>query len=250
MGILSDLRILYHAVLKPIRGRNHAARLECFYRGQAKDYDDFRRRLLQGREQLWRSIDVPEGGVWVDLGGGTGANLELLGPQIQHLEKVYVVDLAASLLEVARRRTESRGWQNVRTIRADATTFRPPEGHADVVTFSYSLTMIPNWFTAIENATAMLRPGGAFGAVDFYVSRKHPAQGLQRHGWFSRTFWPIWFGFDNVLPSPDHLPYLRQKFAVVHFSEHRAKIPYLPLLRVPYYVFVGRKPAATSDTVS
>ena len=51
---------------------------------------------------------------------------------------------------------------------ADATRFRPPEGAADVVTFSYSLTMIPDWFAALENAAAMLKPGGTIGVVDFY----------------------------------------------------------------------------------
>ena len=37
-------------------------------------------------------------------------------------------------------------------VEADAATFRPAEGQADVVTFSYSLTMIPDWFTALETA--------------------------------------------------------------------------------------------------
>ena len=57
----------------------------------------------------------------------------------------------------------------------------PPEAPVDVVTFSYSLTMIPDWFAAIENALRMLRPGGQIGVVDFYVSRKYPAQPL--HLW-------------------------------------------------------------------
>jgi len=30
---------------------------------------------------------------------------------------------------------------------------------------------------------------------------------------------------------------------VLHFEEHRAKVPYIPLTRVPYYLFVGRKRA-------
>jgi hypothetical protein len=29
----------------------------------------------------------------------------------------------------------------------------------------------------------------------------------------------------------------------VHFEERRAKIPYIPFLRAPYYTFVGRKRA-------
>ena len=239
--MLSDLKILYHLAMKPVRGKDHAARMESFYAGQAEAYDRFRKRLLHGREQLWQSLEAPADAVWVDMGGGTGANLEFFGPRIDALGKVYVVDLSASLLGVARARIEQHGWKHVEAVEADATAYRPEEGQADVVTFSYSLTMIPDWFAAIENARAMLKPGGLIGVVDFYVSRKHPAEGLARHRWFTRSFWPVWFATDNVFPSPDHVPYLRSHFDVVHFTEARGKVPYMPLMRMPYYTFVGRK---------
>ena len=243
MGFFGDLKILYHLALKPVQGKDHAARMESFYAGQAEAYDDFRKRLLKGRQELWNSIPVPEGGTWIDMGGGTGANLEYFGDGLAGLGKVYVLDLSPSLLEVARKRIAARGWSNVETVEADATTFQPSTGPADVVTFSYSLTMIPEWFAAIENALAILKPGGLIGVVDFYVSRKFPAGGLARHHWLTRTFWPIWFAFDNVYPSPDHVPYLHRHFEPVKFEEHRAKVPYVPLMRMPYYLFVGRKRA-------
>jgi S-adenosylmethionine-diacylgycerolhomoserine-N-methlytransferase len=110
-----------------------------------------------------------------------------------------------------------------------------------VVTFSYSLTMIPDWFAALENALAMLKPGGTIGVVDFYVSRKHAGNGAAHHGWWTRTFWPTWFALDNVFPSPDHVPFLQRHFETVHLEEHRGSVPYIPLSRVPYYLFVGRK---------
>jgi len=241
MAFLSDIKVLYHLAIKPVRGKDHAARMESFYAGQAEAYDSFRRRLLKGREELWDEIDVPDGGVWVDMGGGTGGNLDYFGPRIERLAKLYVVDLSTSLLEVARRRFEEKGSTNAEAVEADATTFCPPESQADVVTFSYSLTMIPDWFAAIDNALAILRPGGLIGVVDFYVSRKHPAEGARRHRWFTRSFWPVWFASDNVFPSADHVPYLHRRFEPVSFAEQRAKVPYLPLVRVPYYRYVGRK---------
>lgn len=239
MSILSDLKVLYHLTLKPIRGRDHATRLESFYSGQAQAYDSFRRRLLQGREELWNAIQAPEGGVWVDMGGGTGANLDFFADRVSRLRKIYIVDLSPSLLEVARQRIRERGWTNVEAIEADATSFQPPEGPADVVTFSYSLTMIPDWFAAIDNARQMLGANGQIGVVDFYVSRKYPMDGLRRHRWFTRTFWPAWFANDNVFPSSDHVPYLHRYFDPVHFQERLAKVPYIPLIRTPYYTFVG-----------
>jgi S-adenosylmethionine-diacylgycerolhomoserine-N-methlytransferase len=241
MGWFSDLKILYHLTLKPIRGKDHAARLESFYAGQADAYDDFRRRLLKGREELWQAIPLPQQGVWVDMGGGTGANLEFFGEKIHQLKKVVVLDLSPSLLKVAQRRIEERGWHNAETIEADATTYQPADGLVDVVTFSYSLTMIPDWFAAIDNARAMLKPGGIIGVVDFYVSRKFPRDGLKRHRWMTRSFWPVWFSNDNVFPSTDHVPYLHRHFEPLTFDEQMARVPYIPLMRTPYYRFVGRK---------
>ena len=267
MSFASDLKILYHLALKPVRGKDHAARMENFYSGQAEAYDDFRKRLLKGRQELWNLIPPPAGGTWIDMGGGTGGNLEYFadvgwgkpaagagppstggpalaaqgGPTLRALRKFYVLDLSHSLLEVAKKRIAAKGWTNVETVEADATTFQPPGGPVDVVTFSYSLTMIPDWFAAIENALAILKPGGTIGVVDFYVSRKFASGDLARHSWTTRTFWPTWFAMDNVFPSPDHVPFLHRHFDVLHFEEHRAKVPYIPLSRVPYYLFVGRK---------
>src|SRR6476661_9265808 len=178
MSLASDLRILYHLALKPVRGKDHAARMESFYAGQAGAYDDFRKRLLKGRQELWSLIPPAVGGTWIDMGGGTGANLDYFGDSIQKLRKVYVLDLSHSLLEIAKQRIAAKGWTNVEAVEADATTFRPADGPVDVVTFSYSLTMIPDWFAAIENALAMLKPGGVIGVVDFYVARKYASDSL------------------------------------------------------------------------
>ena len=242
MGFRSDMRVLYHMLFSRGSGATHAERMESFYGAQARDYDEFRKRLLTGREEMYAAIPVPDDGVWVDMGGGTGWNMENLANSVGRIRQIYVVDLAESLLKIAADRFEKRGWSNIETVTADATRFQPPGGQADVVTFSYSLTMIPDWFAAIDNALAILKPGGVIGVVDFYVSRKFPAEGLKRHGWFYRTFWPNWFATDNVFPSSEHLPYLRQRFETVDLLECKCKIPYIPFLRMPYYRFIGRKP--------
>ncbi|MGQ9504147.1 MAG: class I SAM-dependent methyltransferase [Thermogutta sp.] len=250
MGLWTDLKILYRMVFHPGRGPDHASRMESFYGPQAAYYDSFRRRLLKGREDLWQAIGVPNNGLWVDLGAGTGANAEYFGDDIRRLRKVILVDLSPSLLGIAQERIKSRGWTNVETQVADATLFQPAEP-ADVVTFSYSLTMIPDWFAAIENAWRMLKPGGKIGVVDFYISRKHPSEGMKRQNACARLFWTFWFNYDNVFPSPDHIPYLLWRFRRIFLEERRAKVPYLPLLRAPYYLFVGEKgqeSAAPSST--
>jgi S-adenosylmethionine-diacylgycerolhomoserine-N-methlytransferase len=241
MGLTSDLRVLYHLAFTRVNGNSHGDRLESFYGGQKGAYDDFRRRLLHGREEMMAALEVPAGGRLLDLGGGTGSNLEALGNRLARLADVRVVDLCPSLLEVAEERIRRRGWTNVRTVRADATGYDPGDGPVDLVTFSYSLTMIPDWFAAIDRAHALLKPGGMIGVADFYVSRKWPAQGMRRHSAFQRFFWPAWFGFDNVFPSPEHLPYLQSRFRTVLLEERAGKVPYLLGLKAPYYIYLGRK---------
>ncbi len=151
--------------------------MESFYSGQAEGYDDFRKRLLQGREQVYSRIgERASGGTWVDFGGGTGSNLEFIGSSLKKFDSIYVVDLAESLLGIVEKRSAKNGWTNVQAVTGDATQWTPPEGTVDIVTFSYSLTMIPDWFAAIDNALKILKPGGMIGVIDFYVSRKYPSK--------------------------------------------------------------------------
>ncbi|MDO5554029.1 MAG: class I SAM-dependent methyltransferase [Planctomycetia bacterium] len=243
MRFLSDLRTVSTMVFKRVRGKSHKERLEGFYSGQAKAYDDFRRRLLKGREQLWSSVPIKDGMVWADIGGGTGANIQNFGDNIKRLKKVYIVDLSESLLAIADERIKANGWTNVETVCADATTWIPPEQKVDVVSFSYSLTMIPDWFNAIDHATEILADDGLVAVVDFYVSRKYPESGRTRHGFWTRSFWPVWFSCDNVFPSADHIPYLTHKFELLSLEENRGRIPWHPFFwwKMPYYQLIGKK---------
>ena len=108
-------------------------------------------------------MPAPAGGVWVDLGAGTGSNLEFFGPNLNHFSKVVVFDLSKSLLSTATKRVVANGWGSlVDVVHGDACDFDceglPPAGSVDVVTFSYALSMIPDWTKAIRNAFRLLKP--------------------------------------------------------------------------------------------
>ncbi|MEM9645129.1 MAG: class I SAM-dependent methyltransferase [Planctomycetota bacterium] len=240
-SLASDLRVLRQLLLHRTTGTNHKERLESFYGGQASDYDSFRRRLLHGRSDLFDRLEFPGGGVWADMGCGTGENLEHVGARLGQLSHVHLIDLSESLLSVARQRVGRGVACDVSVHNADATEIDLQDESVDVVTFSYSLTMIPDWFSAIENAWRMLRPNGCIGVVDFYVSRKHAAPSATQHGWWSRTFWQNWFAMDNVFLQGDHLAMLQRRFTTVDLQEDRGDVPYLPMLKAPFYAFVGRK---------
>ena len=219
------------------RRSSHAEALAGFYGPQADHYDDFRERLLQGREELIQALPAGPGDRVVELGGGTGRNLEFFGPRLNAFASVEVVDLCRPLLDVAARRvadmagmtgttgtTGTTGIVSVRLVNDDASTWQPA-APVDCVYLSYALTMMPRWGAVVDNAAAMLRPGGTIGVVDFYVSPAHPPAGRARHGWLTRTLWPAWFRHDGVRLSADHLTYLQREvrdLSVVGVSRSRA----------------------------
>jgi S-adenosylmethionine-diacylgycerolhomoserine-N-methlytransferase len=215
-------------------------RLQAFYAPQAGQYDAFRERLLQGRRELISELNLPANARVVELGGGTGRNLDFFTKQQwSRIARFELVDLCPALVERAHAR--QAGDDRIRVHEADATTWKP-SGAVDCVYFSYALTMIPDWQAALANALDMLKPGGTLAVVDFYVSRAEPQLGRARHGAFTRWFWPRWFGHDGVMPHAEHLPLLCELMPQHALVESRAAVPYLPLLRVPYYRFIGRKP--------
>lgn len=237
---LAESRILWRLVRGEPSRTTARERLTEFYAPQAASYDRFRERLLHGRRELFERLALQPGETMVELGAGTGRNLEFLGPSLATLKQVWLVDLCPPLLDVARSR--AAGWHNVAMVECDATRFQPPTT-VDTVVFSYALTMIPDWFQAVDNALDMLRPWGRIAVTDFYVSRPYPESGLKRHGALTRTLWPLWFGHDGVRLNADHLPYLMCRSQIEYLQEGTGSVPWLPGLRVPYYVFIGRKAA-------
>lgn len=225
-----DAKVLLSLLRGVPRRGTHVERLQAFYGPQAGHYDAFRARLLQGRSELVAMMEPHDGADIVELGGGTGYNLTYFGDRLARMGSVEIVDLCPPLL--ARARERWRGRANVRVIEADATIYRPVRP-VDCVYFSYSLTMIPNWQAAIDNALAMLKPGGILGVVDFHVAPTHSA--------FARFFWPRWFAHDGVRLSPEPLARLRAALPDHVVRDCMAPLPYLSLLRVPYYIFVARR---------
>ena len=240
-ALRGDVAVLAGLLRGMPRKTSHADALGAFYGAQSAYYDRFRERLLHGRAELLAGLDLPAQAHVVELGGGTGRNIEFFGERIARIARYDVVDLCAPLL--ARARERACTIPALHAIEADATTWRPPQA-VDMVILSYALTMIPDWRAALANAVAMLKPGGQLAVVDFHISPKRADPGYAQHSTFARRFWPTWFAHDGVRLSAEHLPTLRRLLPAHESVEAHARVPYLPLLRVPYYRFVGYKPSA------
>lgn len=235
----SDLRVILALARGMPRAGDHQARLEGFYAKQADDYDRFRERLLPGRAELYASLDLPDGAVMVELGGGTAAGLRHLGERIHRLGAVHVVDLCPSLLERARRRCAEQRWTTVTCHQGDATRWLPPQP-ADVVVLSYALTMMPTWEAVVAHACAMLRPGGRLALVDFHLSASEQRAGRAYHSTTRRWFWRRWFAHDGVHLGHARLDAVMAATEPIELVEDEVRLPWLPL-RVPYYRYIGRK---------
>ncbi|MEO8670081.1 MAG: class I SAM-dependent methyltransferase [Tahibacter sp.] len=218
---------------------DHAQRLSTFYAPQAAQYDRFRERLLRGRAEMIAQLPLFSGARVVELGAGTGRNVDFFGTAVERIGSIQLVDLCEPLLVQARERASRQA--KIQVICADATTWRPGQA-VDCVYLSYSLSMIPDWRRAIRNALSMLKPGGVLGVVDFYISARRALPGCVQHGAVTRSFWPRWFRHDGVRLDPEQLLTLREQLPDHELVECRGAVPYLPLLRVPYFTFVGRKP--------
>ena len=156
-----------------------AVQLERSSSRQAAVYDATRKRLLRGREDMLGLIaaqlmfrqstaQLQQKPVWVDIGGGTGYNIEAMGEFTnveEFFEHVYLVDLSPSLCDVARKRIERLGWANVTVLCEDARAFRLAHQGADLVTMSYSLSMIPDYYSVVDSITSLLSPTGILGRL-------------------------------------------------------------------------------------
>ena len=146
----------------------------------------------------------------IDIGGGTGSNIEFMdeiSKISENFKAVYLVDLSPSLCEVAKARFEAHEWTNVHVLVADACDFTIDYDSADLITFSYSLSMIPTFNAAIDNAVSKLDMEGIIATVDFGIQSSDTSMGrINTVGglvnrdipWILRNFWRIWFEADKV----------------------------------------------------
>jgi S-adenosylmethionine-diacylgycerolhomoserine-N-methlytransferase len=241
-----ELRSMWQMVKGVPAGANYASRLDAFYRPQTATYDARHEHARLGRDVLLSALAVAPGSRVVELGAGTGGLLDLWGKRLPGLAALELVDICPAMLEKAHHR--SRLHANVRVVDADATTYRAPWA-ADCVYFSYALTMIPDWVRALNNALRLLKPGGKLGVVDFYVADAGGDWARAQHSAMMRWFWTHWFRHDQVYLSPQHISALCTLTDKLHLHESSGALPYVPLLRAPYFVFVGTKPAQPRSQV-
>ncbi len=178
---------------------DHAASMDRMYRMTRHVYDATRKYYLLGRDRMIRRLDVPASGRVLEMGCGTGRNLIEVARRYPTAE-VYGIDISEEMLKTARAEIAKAGLSaRIRVAQADATCVDPGAlfGIAafDRVYFSYTLSMIPDWRSALVCAHGLIAEGGSLLVVDFGAGERLP-------GLFRRLLWQ-WLRLFHVTPRLD-----------------------------------------------
>lgn len=153
--------------------------MDGIYKSQRHIYDITRKYYLLGRDQLINDLKPKSGERVVEVGCGTGRNLIAAARKYPNA-KFYGFDISEEMLMSARKNIEKAGLTDRITLaQGDASDFSTKNlfniKHADHIFFSYTLSMIPPWESAIEQGLKALAPKGRLHIVDFGQQEKLPA---------------------------------------------------------------------------
>lgn len=178
--------------------QSHGQLMNAVYRNQRFIYDITRKYYLLGRDQLIEDLNPPEGGSILEIACGTGRNLIKAGRRYP-TARLYGLDISTEMLVTARANLARAGMADRAVlVPADACDFDAAALFGidtfDRVFLSYSLSMIPDWQGALNEAARHVAPGGQLSVVDFSLQRKLP-------GWFAKGL-HAWLAKFHVAPRP------------------------------------------------
>ena len=181
-------------------------KMDRMYRHQRYIYDLTRKYYLLGRDRILAEMKIAAGERILEIGCGTGRNLLILAEK-NPLANFYGLDASAEMLKTARSKLKAKDLSNVRleTALADDFAFDKTFGlnePFDLIFFSFSISMIPPWREAVENALRNLKDGRPLFIVDFYDQRDLPA--------FFRRILTAWLRQFHVRYPQELIPFLRE----------------------------------------
>ena len=115
--------------------------------------DDYQRKL-----EITRGYFTPETEV-VEFGCGTGSTALLHAPHVKH---ILATDFSSKMLEIAQRKAEAQGVDNVTFERTSIEELNVPDQTIDVVLGLSILHLLEDKEAAIAKVHRMLKQGGVF----------------------------------------------------------------------------------------
>jgi len=262
MKLVTGLKMVTFPFWKPLvastlKVSGHAKDMEAFYKYQKEGYDSFREGLLHAKPALMEAFPLKKDGgmVWIDLGGGTARNLEFFTPETirKYFKKIVIVDISASLLEMAQKRIEKMGISDIACVVEHDVTLQsvfavlPKEaqqGKVDVITMSYSFSMIPDQRAAMANATKLLKAGGHVGIADFFLKGNYDdclSPLFRRLRAVESLAHKAWFAMDHVHLLADKQLEGFDGLETVWDNRFRGAVPFMPFFQPYHGVYIMKK---------
>jgi len=139
----------------------------------AESFDEqhacFRGDMAAAAEDLLDELGVTPGQTLLDLGCGTGF---LAVQAARRCRTVYAVDVSPAMLQVARRKADAAGVENIVFSRGGFLTYEHTESKIDVITSMAALHHLPDFWKLIglRRITDMLADDGLFYLMDSVYS--------------------------------------------------------------------------------
>lgn len=235
----------------------HGDKMSSFYASQALGYDAVRENMLVARPEMMSGFGpIKKGHTWLDVGGGTGRNLHYLRAQLDLFDRIIVLDICKELLEIGEMNArKSFTAEQVEKIRWVCMDINAPDvkkvlaSHLnndltrgfDTISFSYSLSMIPEWQKALMSAKSLMSADGRVIVSDFDT---YTEQGKSIKDMMIRT----WYAQDGVRIEAKSREFISQEVfppdsftvTVARFQRKLAKV------WIPHYVACCRNGTITT----
>jgi hypothetical protein len=121
----------------------------------------------------------------------------------------------------------------------------PEAGSVDLLTMSYSFSMIPNQEAAINNASKLLKMGGLVAIADFFLKGNYDdclPSFARRLRAAESIFHKWWFAMDHVhLLGDKQLEMGAPLLEPIWDNRFRGGVPFLPFLQPYHGVFIMKK---------
>lgn len=141
--------------------------VERVYEKLAKFYDfTFGPTLHPGRLEAIEKMDIQSGDAVLEVGVGTGINLDLYPPGCT----ITGVDFSRPMLDKARERIFRKSLINCRVLAMDAAAMTFPDDSFDLVYAPYLISVVPDPVKVAHEMRRVCRPGGRIVILNHFKS--------------------------------------------------------------------------------
>jgi phosphatidylethanolamine/phosphatidyl-N-methylethanolamine N-methyltransferase len=170
--------------------------VEAVYDKLAKVYDlTFGPTLHPGRLQAIKRMNIQPGERVLEVGVGTGINLDLY----PRAAAITGIDYTASMLEKARERAAKLVGMPVRLLQMDAADLKFADSSFDIVYAPYLISVVPDPIKVAQEMHRVCRPGGRVIILNHFLSPNVLLSRIER--WISPATIHIGFKSDLDLPA-------------------------------------------------